>query len=125
MFSADDREDRHPRHDQLSMLREPDTDNATTRADATHADIASDATASALAANTYTLFGIKRLWSIVAGLCLLCAVVLGWRNHLDATFVVATLGVVAWFLDQRNRLRARSIEANTQQKEDEEIDDEQ
>jgi len=75
--------------------------------------------------NTYTLFGVKRLWSLVAGLCLLCAVVLGWRNHLDATFVAATLGVVAWFLDQRNLLRARSIEADATEAESEEIDDEQ
>src|SRR5437588_9771987 len=107
------------------MLREPDTDNADTRADIAQVNDASAASASAPHTNAYTLIGIKRLWSVVAGLCLLIAIVLGWRNHLDATFVVATLGVVAWFLDQRNRLRARSIEANAQQKEDEEIDDEQ
>ena len=61
----------------------------------------------------------------MAGLCLLCAVVLGWRNHLDATFVVATLGVVAWFLDQRNLLPARNIETDTTQEEDEGVEDEQ
>ena len=61
-------------------------------------------------ANSYTLFGVKRLWSIAAVLCLVVAAVLGWRGHLDATFIAATLGVVAWFLDQRNLLRARSLE---------------
>jgi len=75
--------------------------------------------------NTYALFGVKRLWSLVAGLCLLSALVLGWRNHLDATFVAATLGVVAWFLDQRNLLRARSIEADTTKEENEGVEDEQ
>jgi hypothetical protein len=63
-------------------------------------------------AHTYTLFGVKRLWRIAAVLCLVAAAVLDWRGHLDATFVAATLGVVAWFLDQRNLLRARSIEAD-------------
>jgi hypothetical protein len=62
------------------------------------------------AAHTYTLFGVKRLWSIVAGLGLLGAITLGWLGHINATFVVATLGAVAWFLDQRNLLRARIIE---------------
>ncbi len=59
-------------------------------------------------ANTYALFGVKRLWSIVAALCLAGAGLFGWRGHLDATFITATLGVVAWFIDQRNLIRARS-----------------
>ena len=76
-------------------------------------------------ANTYVLLGVRRLWSFVAALCLLCAIVLGWRGQLDATFVAATLGVVAWFLDQRNLLRARSIEADDRLAESEEVEDEQ
>ncbi|HYY42484.1 MAG TPA: hypothetical protein VE775_07095 [Pyrinomonadaceae bacterium] len=64
--------------------------------------------------HTYTLFGVQRLWRLASGLCLVAAIVLGLRGHLDATFVVATLGVVAWFLDQRNLLRARSIEADVE-----------
>ena len=75
--------------------------------------------------NTYVLLGVRRLWSFVAALCLLCAIVLGWRGQLDATFVAATLGVVAWFLDQRNLLRARSIEADTTKEENEGVEDEQ
>ena len=59
------------------------------------------------AANTYALFGVKRMWSFVAVLCLVAAVVLGWRGHLDATFITAALGLLAWFLDQRNLIRAR------------------
>jgi hypothetical protein len=65
-------------------------------------------------AHTYTLFGVQRLWRLASGLCLVAAIVLGLRGHLNATFVVATLGVVAWFLDQRNLLRARSIEADVE-----------
>ena len=111
-------------------MREPTTDEAPPHTDAArtveaHADEAGAQLQPVPRVNTYELFGVKRLWSFVAGLCLLAALVLGWRNHLDATFVAATLGVVAWFLDQRNLLRARSIEANAEQTEDEEIDDEQ
>jgi hypothetical protein len=73
---------------------------------------------------TYTLFGVPRLWSIAAALCLVAAVMLGLSGHLDATFVAATLGVVAWFLDMRNRLRARSIETTTDETETEEVEDE-
>jgi hypothetical protein len=40
-------------------------------------------------------------------------------------FVVATLGVVAWFIDQRNLLRARSIEADTAEDDFESEEDEQ
>lgn len=71
---------------------------------ATQSDAAADAP------NTYTLFGVKRLWLVVAAACVIIAAVLGWRGRLDATFVTATLGAVAWFLDLRNLLHARSIE---------------
>ena len=107
----------------MNVLPEPDTDNVHATADAAHE--ANAAPESAPTADTYTLFGIKRLWSVLAGVCLLVAIVLAWRDQLNATFVVATLGVVAWFLDLRNRLRARSIEAQTEQEEVDEVDDEQ
>jgi hypothetical protein len=71
-------------------------------------------------ADTYILFGVKRLWSIVAGVGLIGAVALGWLGHINATFVVATLGAVAWFLDQRNLLRARIIEPGAHDAADEE-----
>ena len=63
-------------------------------------------------ARAYAPSGVKRPWSAAAALCLIAAAVLGSLGRLDATFVVATLGVVAWFLDQRNLLRARGIEAD-------------
>lgn len=49
----------------------------------------------------------ERVWTIVAGLCLLAAAVFLWRNNLSAAFVSATLGVVAWFLGYRAQLRAK------------------
>ncbi len=73
--------------------------------------------------NTYTLFGVKRLWLIAAAVCVIGAALLGWRGHLDATFVTATLGALAWFLDLRNLLRARSIESGADEAEELEIEE--
>jgi hypothetical protein len=45
-------------------------------------------------------------------------------QRMDAAFVVATLGVVAWFWNERNRLRPQGIEADDRfQDENEEIED--
>lgn len=55
----------------------------------------------------------------VAGLlCALLAAALLWRRQTESAFVVAVLGVVAWFLGLRNRLRrAGIVKGATQQKE--------
>jgi uncharacterized membrane protein len=50
----------------------------------------------------------ERVWTIVSGLCLLSAAVFLWLNNLNAVFVSATLGVVAWFLSFRAQVRART-----------------
>ena len=47
----------------------------------------------------------RRRWSFVAGACVVAAALLWPLAGIDAAFVAATLGVVAWFLDQRARLR--------------------
>jgi hypothetical protein len=52
---------------------------------------------------------MERAWIIVSGLCLVAASVLMWRARTDAAFVVATLGVVSWFLSMRDRLRKTII----------------
>ena len=48
-----------------------------------------------------------RIFSIAAGLLLIVAFVMLWRNNLSAAFVIATLGIVAWFLSYRAQLRAK------------------
>jgi hypothetical protein len=53
----------------------------------------------------------RRRWSFVAGACLVLALALWFTRGAEGAFVAATLGVVAWFWDQRNRLRALVIEA--------------
>jgi len=49
----------------------------------------------------------ERVFLIIAGLFLLTALVLLWRNNLSAAFVIGTLGIVAWFLGYRAQLRAK------------------
>jgi hypothetical protein len=65
----------------------------------------------------------RRRWSFVAGACLVCALALWLAVGADGAFVAATLGVVAWFWDQRNRLRALVIEAGRDDAQDEDDED--
>ena len=53
---------------------------------------------------------MERLWLIVATLCLIAAALFLWRAqvneaYMNAAFVAASLGVVAWFLRLRTQLR--------------------
>ncbi|HMF57931.1 MAG TPA: hypothetical protein VK619_16430 [Pyrinomonadaceae bacterium] len=48
---------------------------------------------------------MERWWMVVAVLLLFAAGVCLLRGATDAAFVTATLGVVAWFLNVRSRLR--------------------
>lgn len=49
----------------------------------------------------------ERVFTIMAGLFLVAAAVLLWRNNLTAAFVTATVGIVAWFLSFRAQTRAK------------------
>jgi len=60
--------------------------------------------------------------AVVSGLLLLVALVFLWRNNLPAAFVIATLGVVAWFLGYRAQLRAK-IAADASIEKDQDIDE--
>jgi len=63
-------------------------------------------------------------WSIVAGASLLLAATFLLMRRMDAAFVAATLGIVAWFWNERNRLRPHGIEAEERfRDEDEEFED--
>ena len=67
---------------------------------------------------------LERVFTIVSGLLLLVALIFLWRNNLSAAFVIATLGVVAWFLGYRAQLRAKIAAAEAPIEDDEDIDDE-
>jgi hypothetical protein len=53
---------------------------------------------------------MERAWLIVATLCLIAAALFLWRApaneaYLNAAFVAASLGIVAWLLRLRTQLR--------------------
>ena len=66
---------------------------------------------------------IERVFTILAGLFLITAAVLFWRNNLTAAFVTATLGTVAWFISYRAQTRARAA-AETPDEIDDELEEE-
>jgi chromate transport protein ChrA len=42
---------------------------------------------------------------IVAGICIIVAAFFLWRRDLNTAFVIAALGLVAWFLNYRAQLK--------------------
>jgi hypothetical protein len=65
----------------------------------------------------------ERIFTILSGLLLLVALVFLWRNNLSTAFVIATLGVVAWFLSYRAQLRAQIVAAEAPIEKPDEIDE--
>ena len=64
---------------------------------------------------------MKLFWLIVACACIIVAAFMVLRGRLDAAFVVAALGVVAWFLNYRAQLTdviAAADSEETNQRED-------
>ncbi len=48
----------------------------------------------------------ERLWMAASGVCLIvAATALVWSWNVKVAFVAATLGIVCWFLNMRNRLK--------------------
>lgn len=66
---------------------------------------------------------LEHSFTILSGLLLLIALVLLWRNNLSVAFVIATLGVVAWFLSYRAQLRAKIAAAEPPIERNDEIDE--
>lgn len=57
----------------------------------------------------------EKFWLAAAAALLFLAVIIGWwrwsaSGQADAAFVLATLGVVAWFLSLRDRLHTANVE---------------
>lgn len=49
---------------------------------------------------------MKTLWLALAGCCIAVAAVLMVVGHFDGAFVVAVVGMVAWFLNYRAQVTA-------------------
>lgn len=66
---------------------------------------------------------MQLFWTIVSALCLsVSAYFFFWRGNNDMTFIVATLGIIAWFLKVRIRFKAA---ANAREKEMESIQEDE
>ena len=48
---------------------------------------------------------MKTLWLALAGCCIAAAAVLMALGHFDGAFVVAVIGMIAWFLNYRAQVR--------------------
>lgn len=55
---------------------------------------------------------LARLWTVVAVLCPVASAACLFTGRINATFVVAVLGCVAWFLNVRVQLRRANREAD-------------
>jgi hypothetical protein len=60
---------------------------------------------------------------IVAGVCIVVAAFFMLRGDLNTAFVVAALGMVAWFLNYRIQMKAIVTAADMEQSVSEEIED--
>jgi hypothetical protein len=52
----------------------------------------------------------RHAWSLASAVCLIAAVPFLLTGRLEVAFVVATLGVVAWFLNLRSQLKPTRTE---------------
>ncbi len=48
---------------------------------------------------------MKLFWIIISWVCIIVAAFMGLRGRLDAAFVIAALGLVAWFLNYRVKMQ--------------------
>ena len=60
---------------------------------------------------------------IVSGICIVTAGFFLLRGELNTAFVVATLGIVAWFLNYRIQMKAITTAADLEQRNQEEVKD--
>ena len=58
---------------------------------------------------------MRLFWKIITGVCIVAAAILLVFNQLDAAFVVATLGIVAWFLNFRVQMKRIIAESEIEQ----------
>ena len=56
---------------------------------------------------------IQIAWLIVSGVAMASAAVLLWLGKFDVAFIVATVGLVAWFLNYRVQLGEANVQSKT------------
>lgn len=89
-----------------------DTDDDEDRDDGLTDDDSGHRRSSALSRVFDALPASSGLWNAMTGVSLVVAALLVLSGYVDAAFVVATLGILAWFIEKRNRLQADNPEEN-------------
>ena len=64
---------------------------------------------------------MKLFWMIMSGICILAAAFFLLRGNLDTAFVIAALGLVAWFLNYRIQMKAVITKADLEHSNKEEM----
>jgi hypothetical protein len=64
---------------------------------------------------------VKLFWMIVSGICIVAAAFFLLRGELNTAFVIAALGLVAWFLNYRIQMKAIITAADLEQSNKEEM----
>lgn len=54
--------------------------------------------------------GSERLWTIAAGACMIVAAAALVLWKVEVAFVAATLGIICWFLNLRNRFKKSIVQ---------------
>jgi uncharacterized membrane protein YedE/YeeE len=60
---------------------------------------------------------MKTVWMVIAGLCIAVAAVFMFRGDFSAAFVVAAIGMIAWFLNYRSQMKDITETANSERDE--------
>ncbi len=64
---------------------------------------------------------MQSVWLIIAGVAIALAAVFLWLGEFNTAFVVAAIGLVAWFLNYRSQLKDLTLDRETEG--EEEIED--
>lgn len=66
---------------------------------------------------------MKTFWLIMAGACIAVAAVFLLGGDFETAFVVAVIGMVAWFLNYRMQIKAKIIAEDSPEDERIEVED--
>ena len=68
---------------------------------------------------------MKIFWLILAGIGIVVAAFFLWRHDIDKAFVIAALGMVAWLLNYRARMKEIVRAADLADESDQNLGDEE
>lgn len=67
---------------------------------------------------------LKLLWIIISGVAITVAAYFLWRRDLDRAFIIAAIGLVAWFLNYRMQMKEVALIADVERSRLEDKDEE-